>query len=537
MASRLFARRTATVNGKGIEVGSVVSYSRDFLRSTGQYTGTAPVAEGTVTVLQPFGQGTSLAVIDWGKDKEELPNKVLTSNLILNSNRHLELASKKKATTLVSKQTLEQAVQEAQILVEQFVNSNAHDARLDQLEEAISFLTNVLKKSPVEMQQEGAATLDDYLDDAVMPEMAQKIKQDVDMIAKMKNAGTEGQEAAPVLASSSDFISDRDEKGEPQAPELAEVPRLASSFKNADLFYGTKKAAPVLVPTKAPAANPDADIQQLSSDVLAKMLKALSTAEDLYNDKAANKFIGAIADELADRPVEVKQEKAPTAPAAGAPPTAAPLPMAASVIGGLIIAADEEGNTKLATSQGGAWFVTDKDTGTIKEDGGRTPEIGKAHGMVDDNTGIKRPATELPSKFAEDMSTGSALKKVEKAGEELKALYLDIKKVTKTLDSRPVREAVESVYRAYDMFGEAAKVLNKQRMQEEAEEQALEVKEKNKKKSSSVLFGLTIASDDEDDEEGYRKCANCEHEKDEHKNGKCTKCDCTKWDLDSPHKE
>jgi len=161
---------------------------------------------------------------------------------------------------------------------------------------------------------------------------------------------------------------------------------------------------------------------------------------------------------------------------------------------------------------------------------------------VHHGAGISRPETTDISKFAAgDMTTGKALKLVERLGNELKGLYFEAKPVTEVLDSRPVREAVEAIYRAYDMIGEASKVLNKQHMQEQAEEQALEVKEKNKgKKSSSILFGLTIASDDEDDEddeEGYWKCANCEHEKDEHKNSKCTKCDCTKWDLDSPHKE
>ena len=636
MSSRLFSRRqTATVNGKGIEVGSVVCYSRDFLRSTGQYTGTAPFAKGMVTALQPFGEN-SLAVIDWGKDKGELPSKVLVSNLILNSNRHLELASSKKATTLVSKQTLEQAVQEAQGIVEQLLSENAQDGRLDQLQEAVSFIESILKKSPIEMQQEGASTLDDYLDDAVMPEMAQKIKQDVDMIANMKNAGSGAPVKEPVMASGSDnWVSDRDENGEPKAPELAEVPRLAAKDKKAlgpalpppppayvrpapagtvksldfpmqvkapdapsgevkspfkqrmeindpqtvrpeapalpnDEFNpsqvrqsSVKQAGPVIpMPTKAPApaAKPSADITQLSSDTLAKMQKALAGSEDLMNDKAAQAFIAAIAEELMNRPVEVEQTPAPAAPAGGVPVAAsfhglilassededdeeaeektasgkvavAPEgwegtvkdmkkdksidnPYALSYwmkdkgytshkgsvlvqqVGGkqLVAAMNRDLQDKLATSQGGSWFATDKDTGSIKEDGGRTPEVAEAHSKLEDNTGIKRPATELPSKFAEDMSTGAALKKVEKAGEELKALYLDIKKVTKTLDSRPVREAVESVYRAYDMFGEAAKVLNKQKMQEDAEEQATEVKAKNKK--GSFLFDLALAGEE-----------------------------------------
>ena len=571
--SSLFARRQPTPKkaqaagtSNQIEVGSVVMYSRNFLRSTGMYTGIAPFAKGVVTALEPFGSDTTLAVIDWGKDKDELPSKVTTFNLVLNSKKHLEA---KKATTLVSKQTIEQAIQEAKVIAEQFIDAN--DSRIDQIEEAISFLESILKKSLAEMQQEGAATLGDYLDDAVMPEMAQKIKQDVDMIAKMKNAGT-GQSTAPVMASSTDFISDRDEKGEPKTPELAEVPRLAN-FKNADLFYGSPKKAEglKLVPNKpkAPAeepaqeTNPDADIKQLSSDVLAKLVKALSTAEDLMNDKAANRFIGAIAEELASRPVEVEQEEAPKAPAQGAPaaqPAPAPyqLPMAAS-FGGL----------NLASAQGGSWFVTDKDSFSIKEDGGRTPEIGQAHSKLEDHTGITRPATELPSKFASfeewysseddgtfrngdtleklkaaydagfdegynqsmlsddnssdnsvtasktaagDMTTTKALKTVERLGDNLKSLYFEAKPVTEVLDSRPVREAVEAIYRAYDMMGEAGKVLNKQRMQEDAEEKAFEVKEKNKGKKSSILAGLNLAAEEYDAPEcskGHELCEIC----------------------------
>jgi hypothetical protein len=577
----------------------------------------------------------------------------------------------KKATTLVSKQSLESAIQEAEALVEELLTADTNDGRLDQLEESISFLTSILRKTPLDMQQEGASSLEDYLDDAVMPEMAEKIRQDVNMIAEMKNTSAK---PVPTLASGSDaWVDDRDEKGEPKVPvqasgsdnwisdrvddepkepDLAEVPRLAHSkeatgemtsvdpeeysthfaiakalggevkpfdvyqgpyisiggdvrvsdaltdpdangpyamaprikglvrlwisvdenddlchvynednekvstigfpyedenmaiaaaeevldkspetpeaprlaSKNADLFYG-KSAAPVAAPA-APAAapkvpKPSADITQLSSDTLAKMQKALAGSEDLMNDKAAQAFIAAIAEELMNRPVEVEQEQAPA--------PAAPVPVAAS-FGGL----------NIASAQGGSWFVTDKDSGTIKEDGGRTPEIGEAHSKLDDNTGIKRPATELPSKFATEweckncdhtkeqhkggkcelspencdctkwekisssktasgeMTTNKAVKLTERMGEQLKALYLEAKPATEVLDSRPVREAIEAIYRAYDMMGEAAKVLNKLYMQEQAEEQATAVKEKNKK--SSLLGGLTIASEDEDDE-------------------------------------
>jgi hypothetical protein len=126
----------------------------------------------------------------------------------------------KKATTIVSKQTLEQAIQEANELVGHLTESSPNDSRIDQLQKAVGFLEGIISKSPVDMQQEGASTLDDYLDDAVMPEMAQKIKQDVDMIANMKNS-TPQQVPAPAatIASGSDnWVSDREEDGKPRHP-------------------------------------------------------------------------------------------------------------------------------------------------------------------------------------------------------------------------------------------------------------------------------------------------------------------------------
>jgi hypothetical protein len=67
-----------------IQVGSKVKYSVKFLRSTGEYTGVLPRARGTVIELQPLGD-RFLAVIDWGRYSDDVPNKVLTSNLALES--------------------------------------------------------------------------------------------------------------------------------------------------------------------------------------------------------------------------------------------------------------------------------------------------------------------------------------------------------------------------------------------------------------------------------------------------------------------
>ena len=102
------------------------------------------------------------------------------------------------------------------------------------------------------------------------------------------------------------------------------------------------------------------------------------------------------------------------------------------------------------------------------------------------------------------MSASKALKQVEKLSEKLKEMYLDAKEITIANDSRQVREAVEAIYRAYDQLGAAAKVLGKQQMQEEAEEEALKVKDKGGKKKGSLLDGLVLASDDEEE-----RCEGC----------------------------
>jgi hypothetical protein len=91
------------------------------------------------------------------------------------------------------------------------------------------------------------------------------------------------------------------------------------------------------------------------------------------------------------------------------------------------------------------------------------------------------------------MATSRALKEAEKLGEDLKKLYLGAKALTEVNDTRPVREAVEAIFRAADMFDEAVKVLSKMQMQEESEVEAAKIKDQNKGKKSSFL-GLSIAA-------------------------------------------
>ncbi len=62
-----------------IRVGDTVGYSKQFLRSTGQYTGNAPFARGIVTALLSLSSDAILAEIDW--DKPDLPPRVNVRNL------------------------------------------------------------------------------------------------------------------------------------------------------------------------------------------------------------------------------------------------------------------------------------------------------------------------------------------------------------------------------------------------------------------------------------------------------------------------
>jgi hypothetical protein len=158
---------------------------------------------------------------------------------------------------------------------------------------------------------------------------------------------------------------------------------------------------------------------------------------------------------------------------------------------------------KIAAGSVGGWSTSYKPM-EVDEDGGRTPEIGEAHAGLEDHTGIDHPATVMPiklneqqslktgTKTAADMTTSKAVKESETIGNDLKKMYLDAKSLTGVNDSRPVREAVEAIFRAADMFDEATKALSKQDQQEKSEAEAAEIV-KAKKKSSS-FEGLALAA-------------------------------------------
>lgn len=62
-----------------IQVGDTVGYSKQFLQSTGQYTGEVPFARGRVIALHQIGNNVVLAEIDWNND--DLPPRVNAKNL------------------------------------------------------------------------------------------------------------------------------------------------------------------------------------------------------------------------------------------------------------------------------------------------------------------------------------------------------------------------------------------------------------------------------------------------------------------------
>jgi hypothetical protein len=171
---------------------------------------------------------------------------------------------------------------------------------------------------------------------------------------------------------------------------------------------------------------------------------------------------------------------------------------------GAHFAASQIAKAANAAAGGGGWFTSYKPM-EVDEDGGRTPEIGEAHSKLEDNTGIKHPETVEPiklneqqglktgAKTAADMTTSKAVKQSEQVGNDLKKMYLDAKSLTNVNDTRPVREAVEAIFRAADLFDEATKTLNKQHQQEESEAEAAKIKTENKGKKSSFL-GLAVAA-------------------------------------------
>jgi len=72
----------SSVKGRDVKVGSEVKLARGLLRSTGQMTGRAPFARGRVKGFRRLGGQKVIAIVDWGKDTDAVPSKILTTGLV-----------------------------------------------------------------------------------------------------------------------------------------------------------------------------------------------------------------------------------------------------------------------------------------------------------------------------------------------------------------------------------------------------------------------------------------------------------------------
>jgi len=482
-------------------------------------------------------------------------------------------AKGKKSTLLLSVQTAKDAVQIGKSLLNAYMAEDINGPQVDKLAEAVDHLEALLYSQPDQMQQEGATNVEDYFDDAILPDVARQAKAEVDMISQLRREQRPAQVtkqpaqqpvAQPAMASSEKaagndaFVTDRDESGSPKAPEKLEVPRIAAKKKEAQ-----PEAAPA-PPAAAPAApaagggSLDALFAKLPSDFVADLVKKLTSLEGFEQDKDVQAAVENLAGILQTRPVEA-------APAPGAP-AAAPTASAkkggdfggkqappfgkkdeakkedkkddkkasSNPIFGLNLVAAEKvavappgredqvkalkkedvdnpyavawssynkGHKGSALKQAAAavaaemakaaagGFTWDQDTGDVVESAGRTPEVAEAHSKVDEAPAhLDRPTTTSPIKLAADMSAAKAVKEAERLGNELKKTYLDAKAICTVNDSRPVREFVESIFRAGDMADEAVKTLNKQVMQEESEEEAAKIKKDKKSSFRGLAF-------------------------------------------------
>jgi hypothetical protein len=445
----------------------------------------------------------------------------------------------RKATVKVSPETLQSAVQLGEALSRQWTQDD--DPRLAQLAQVVRHLSDVLNTQPDQMQAEGMRSLEDYLDDAINPQVANQIQNEVNMIAKWRREATPGKvteqkapAAVPQMASEDKeaagndwFATDRDESGQPKAPEQVTVPRVAAKKKEKEA--APAPAAPAAAPAAAapapgPVAGSKGTLQALPTELILKIVEELPKVEGFEANKQLQDALIETTEILKARPVQPKEQPA-AAPA--------PMPVAASSAktavtppgisektmhelkseypgepdkayatawkihnekkGSAIKAATAafiEEIKKIAGGNGSGAWSTDQSKGDVV-DGGTLSDVTEAHGKIDESPAkLDRPETVLPIKLAA-MTAAKAAKEAEKIGGQLKGMYLEAKALTEVNDSRPVREAVEGIFKAGDMFDEAVKVFAKQQSQEESEEVAAEMKKKEKKSS---LFGLSVAA-------------------------------------------
>lgn len=73
---------------KTIRVNDIVMFSRNFLRSTGQFTGPVPFAKGQVLSVEQLNPKLLIVSVQWA---DGVQSRVLSSNLIRAEDRSKEL--------------------------------------------------------------------------------------------------------------------------------------------------------------------------------------------------------------------------------------------------------------------------------------------------------------------------------------------------------------------------------------------------------------------------------------------------------------
>lgn len=424
----------------------------------------------------------------------------------------------KVATVRFSRKDIEDAIRLGNSTAESLMSGNVNDPALDEIANASDFLSSLLTKDAEAMRLDGVTSIEDYFDDAKKPGVANMVQEAIDIIRNGK----------PAMTTTASFVTDRDENSDPKPLEDAKIPQIASR-KEAEMKKAEVTPAEPVEPTPAPAAPPaaatpapvttapqtmDEMVKALGSEALNEMVTALAGLKTFKTDKAAQGLLVLLGEEYLQRPIQVEDK---TAAALGISP------QWKSVIQAMRVALipepaktasifAEKGFTPARVSfllrRKGSLFIEKKiaswtaqsdNTMKVEEDGGRTPEISQAHGLTDDNTGISRPSTVVPAKFAGDISANSAVKKAEGYANQLRNLYLEAKQIASVNETRPVRDALETIYAASVKMGEAIKTLANQARQEEDEKEAQRLDDK--KKEASVSFGgLVLASEEEEEE-------------------------------------
>src|SRR5271157_3829580 len=106
------------------------------------------------------------------------------------------MVRRKNATILASTQTVKDALRRAQALAETYMRENQNDPRVDEIQKIVNHLSSIMRKTSQEMRADGVTSIEDYFDDAKATEVAQTIKREVNMIAKMHDE-QRGQSAQP----------------------------------------------------------------------------------------------------------------------------------------------------------------------------------------------------------------------------------------------------------------------------------------------------------------------------------------------------